>query len=120
MNTKKFIASSFLAITMLRGSSLARSLVISADTISEPNSYVDSSNLRQEIDGGTWEYGYNLSNAYSQYYHSYNKHGARVVNKQTGKVGTKNMRPGAWAIATVGRNLVESATFYYKSNGYYG
>ncbi|MBM7642247.1 lactococcin 972 family bacteriocin [Streptococcus loxodontisalivarius] len=68
--------------------------------------------------GTSWDYGYGVSTAYSNYYHSHRSHGAKVVNKNTGRVGIDNKGAGAWAKAVVGRNVTEKASFYYNNSTY--
>ena len=63
---------------------------------------------------GTWNYGYNVSSAYSNYHHGSKSHSATVVNNNTGRSGKDTQDPGVWAKATVGRNLTEKCSFYYN------
>lgn len=70
------------------------------------------------VDGGTWNYGYTGLEAYSEYKHDYNPHGAKVVNSNNGVARHGNARAGAWARARVG-TIWDPATFYYNPTGYY-
>jgi lactococcin 972 family bacteriocin len=63
---------------------------------------------------GTWQHGYGVSSAYSNYHHGSKTHSATVVNNNTGRQGKDTQRAGVWAKATVGRNLTEKASFYYN------
>ncbi|MDR0299204.1 MAG: lactococcin 972 family bacteriocin [Streptococcaceae bacterium] len=73
----------------------------------------------QNAQGGTWNYGYNKPiNAYSEYYHGYNKHGARVVNRNNGVTSTANQYRGVWARASI-NTIWDPASFYYNPTGFY-
>ena len=63
---------------------------------------------------GTWQYGYGIETAYSNYHHGSKSHSATVTNNNTGRFGKDTQRPGVWAKATVGRNVLESCSFYYN------
>lgn len=62
----------------------------------------------------SWRYGYNVSSAYSNYHHSSKTHSATVTNNNTGRRGRDQKRPGVWAKAVVGRNIIEKCTFNYN------
>ncbi|MDR0299485.1 MAG: lactococcin 972 family bacteriocin [Streptococcaceae bacterium] len=74
----------------------------------------------QYVGGGTWVYGYNVGQAYSNYYHARNYHGAQVVDRNNGSNWSRvNSRAGAWASATISISWVGGrASFYYAPNGY--
>lgn len=92
-------------LTMLAASLFSGTMVVYAEKV--------------DVDGGTWKYGYNRPvNAFSEYYHSYNNHGAKVVNANNGANDFKNAGPGVWAKASIW-NVWDPATFYYSSNGHY-
>lgn len=75
----------------------------------------------EEKDGGTWEYGYNIGQAYSRYYHSYNDHGSLVVDRNNGKNRMHdNEYRGAWSDAYISIGWWGGkASFYYSSYGWY-
>lgn len=73
-----------------------------------------------DVGGGTWDYGYNIGQAYSNYYHSYNYHGAQVVDRNNDKNYSKvNAGHGAWAKASISIAWIGGqGSFYYSTNGY--
>ncbi|GFH43427.1 hypothetical protein Hs30E_19780 [Lactococcus hodotermopsidis] len=62
----------------------------------------------------SWNYGYGISTAYSNYHHSSKTHTATVTNNNTGRSGKDQQGAGVWAKAVVGRNIIEKCTFYYN------
>ncbi|MFA9413349.1 MULTISPECIES: lactococcin 972 family bacteriocin [unclassified Streptococcus] len=71
-----------------------------------------------EVDGGTWNYGYGTFYTYSNYYHSHNKHGAKVVNRNNGAKNWANAGSGVWAYSSIG-NVWDPASFYYHPVNHY-
>ncbi|MDR1568128.1 MAG: lactococcin 972 family bacteriocin [Streptococcaceae bacterium] len=67
------------------------------------------------VSADTWDYGYTLGGAYSNYYHESKTHSATVVNRNTGATSKDTKTAGAWARASIGLPLIGGqASFYYN------
>jgi lactococcin 972 family bacteriocin len=69
------------------------------------------------VSANTWEYGYGVGTAYSNYYAGQHGHGSRVVNRNNGTTDTSNAIAGVWSRASI-IDLWDPASFYY-SDSYY-
>lgn len=71
-------------------------------------------NTSVELASDSWNYGYTIGTAYSNYLHSSKQHSATVINTNTGRQGHDEKRAAFWAEATVGRGILDKAAIYYN------
>ncbi|MDR0199100.1 MAG: lactococcin 972 family bacteriocin [Streptococcaceae bacterium] len=100
MSIKKIAAGAAVALTLAGGVSAAADIVAKS--------------------GGTWDYGYSLGNAHSNYIHPQRYHGSEVVDRNNGNNFQRvNARAGAWSKASITLPLIGGqASLYYNTSGY--
>ncbi|AQA08449.1 lactococcin 972 family bacteriocin [Streptococcus oralis] len=97
---------------------LKKVLIISALALTATTATIAYA-YRYDVEGGTWEYGYTYGiNAYSDYYHSDNNHGSKVINRNNGNSAVDNADPGVWSRAWIW-DVWDPATFRYNPTGWY-
>ncbi|MQW22925.1 MULTISPECIES: lactococcin 972 family bacteriocin [unclassified Lactococcus] len=114
MEVKKIIAVSTVALFGL-GFGLSTTPAFATTTsVTYGDNYTTNT---KSWSGGTWQYGYTLTNAYSQYYMANQAHGAKIINVANGACSIFDAKGGQYATASIG-DLWDQAAFYANTSTY--